>query len=59
MKSIVLNFGEDYRFFLKVKDVEVELNCNNTLELNQITSLLKLFGDVYTFDFETRKYIKA
>lgn len=59
MKSIELNFGKNLRYFLKVNDVKIELNCNNTLELNQITSLLKLFGDVYTFDFETRKYIKA
>lgn len=59
MKSIELIFGKSLRFFLKVNDVNVELNCNDTLELDQIIFLLKHFGDVYTFDFDTREYIKA
>ena len=59
MKSIELNFGKNLKYYLRVKDFEIELNCSDTLQKNQIISLLKLFDDVYIFDFETRKYIKA
>ncbi|WP_169942438.1 hypothetical protein [Campylobacter sp. RM15925] len=59
MKSVVLNFGKNLRYYLRVKDVEVELNCQDTLQKHQLISLLKLFGDVLVFDWQAQDWVKA
>lgn len=59
MKTIVLNFGKNLRYYLRVKDIEVELNCHDTLQKHQLICLLRLFGDVLIFDWETQNWVEA